>query len=242
MSGGAGPSGALGTLEALRGKVVVSCQAPPGHPFAELEMILALCRCAAEGGAAGLRVEGTEAVSASREATGLPVIGLRKVFGGPYNLTGGRPAITPELSDARALAVAGAEIVATEATVELHGDNISRHVRTVRKEIEPLLLADVSTLDEGLASHEAGADLVSTTLSGYTAQSAHVARPDLGLVRSLATRGVPTVAEGYLSSPERALAALDAGALFVVVGKAITDPLARTRAFVSITERAGAQA
>lgn len=242
MSSGNGPSEATGTLEALRGKLVVSCQAPPGHPFAELQMILALCRCAAQGGAAGLRVDGTAAVSAAREATGLPVIGLLKVFGGRYHLSGGRPAITPELADARALAAAGATIVAIEATVELHGDRLGRQVRAMRKEVEALVMADVSTLEEGLASYEAGADLVASTLSGYTAQSARGSGPDLELVRALATRGVPVVAEGNIASPEHVLAALEAGARFVVVGKAITDPLTRTRAFVSATEKAETQA
>lgn len=242
MSSGGRPTEATGTLEALKGKLVVSCQAPPGHPFAELQMILALCRCAAQGGAGGLRVDGSAAVRAAREATGLPVIGLHKVFGGRYRLSGGRPAITPELADARTLVLAGAEIVAIEATVELHGDNLGRHVRAVRKEVGALLMADVSTLEEGLASYEAGADLVASTLSGYTAQSARSGAPDLELVRALVTKGVPAVAEGNISSPDHVLAALEAGARFVVVGKAITDPLARTRAFVSATKKTETQA
>jgi N-acylglucosamine-6-phosphate 2-epimerase len=240
MSSGNRPTGGR-ALEVLKGKLVVSCQAPPGHPFAHPQMILALCRCAALGGASGLRVEGVEAVGAAHEETGLPVIGLRKVFGPPYRLSGGRPAITPELSDAKALAAAGAEIVAIEATAELHGDHVGRYVRAVRREIEAFVLADVSTLDEGLSAYEAGADLVASTLSGYTAQSARGNGPDLDLVRALASRNVPVVAEGNISLPEQVLAALEAGAHFVVVGKAITDPLVRTRAFVSAT-RARARA
>jgi N-acylglucosamine-6-phosphate 2-epimerase len=55
----------------------------------------------------------------------------------------------------------------------------------------------------------------------------------LTLIGALANKGVPTVAEGGITSPEQARAALEAGASFVVVGKAITDPLARTAAFVS---------
>jgi N-acylglucosamine-6-phosphate 2-epimerase len=241
MSASHSPGQARIAVNTLRGKVVVSCQASPGHPFADPDLILALCRCAALGGAGGLRVDGSDAVKAARQATGLTVIGLRKVFNGPYRLSGGRPAITPELTQAKEIAAAGADIVAIEATEELHGKDLFRHVRAVRREIEAYVMADISTLDEGLASYEAGAHLVASTLSGYTAQSAPRDGPDLELVRALANRGVPVVAEGNISTPEHAVAALDAGAYFVVVGKAITDPVARTQAFVSAAGRTGGQ-
>jgi N-acylglucosamine-6-phosphate 2-epimerase len=180
-----------------------------------------------------LRVEGTDGVRAARSAVDLPVIGLRKVWHGEYGLTGGRPAITPEVKDALALAVAGAEIVAVEATFELHRERAAEHLRVVRREVDALVMADISTLEEGLAAYDAGADLIATTLSGYTASSPVRHGPNLALVGELASKGVPTVAEGHITAPEQALAALEAGARFVVVGKAITDPLERTRAFVS---------
>ncbi len=232
MSGPA-PTGPRGVLAALQGQLVVSCQAAAGHPLADVGFIVALCRCAALGGAAGLRVEGTVNVQAARKATGLPVIGLRKIWGGAYALSDARPAITPTTEDALALEAAGADVVALEATEELHGEGTKRFVESVRRELRALIMADVSTLEEGLAAYEAGADVVGTTLSGYTAGSAGRLRPDLALVESLAARGVPTVAEGHIVSPAQARGALEAGALFVVVGKAITDPLSTTEAFVS---------
>jgi N-acylglucosamine-6-phosphate 2-epimerase len=221
-------------LERLRGKLVVSCQAPPGHPLADLNLIVALCRCAAEGGAAGLRVDGTDGVQAVRAAVDLPVIGLRKTWDGVHRLSGGRPAITPALGDAVALAAAGADIVALEATSELHQEHAAEHVEAVRREIVTPVMADVSTLDEGLAAYNAGADLVATTLSGYTSTSAVREGPDFALIGALVGNGVPTVAEGGITSPEQALAALEAGACFVVVGKGITDPMALTAQFVRV--------
>ena len=109
---GAGPD--VGVLAQLRGKLVVSCQAPPGHPLAPAEMIAALCRCSAEGGAAGVRVDGAPVVRAVAAATGLPVIGLEKAWGTGHGLSEGRPAITPTVGAAVSLASAGAAIVAVE--------------------------------------------------------------------------------------------------------------------------------
>jgi N-acylglucosamine-6-phosphate 2-epimerase len=94
-------------------------------------------------------------------------------------------------------------------------------------------MADVSTVAEGLAAYDAGADLVSTTLSGYTSDSVAMEGPDLQLVEELALRGVPTVAEGRIGSPQQARSALERGAMFVVVGRAITDPVFQTAAYVS---------
>ncbi len=115
----------------------------------------------------------------------------------------------------------------------MHGDRLAAHVRAVRAAVANLILADVSTLEEGLAAQAAGADLVGTTLSGYTADSPPRPGPDLALVEALATRGVRTVAEGRISTPGQGRAALDAGALFIVVGGAITDPRARTALFAA---------
>jgi N-acylglucosamine-6-phosphate 2-epimerase len=102
-------------------------------------------------------------------------------------------------------------------------------------------MADVSTLAEGVAAAGAGADLIATTLSGYTPDSAAADGPDLALVRDLAAGlpGVPVVAEGRYHRPDQVRAALDAGATAVVVGTAITDPVWITRSFARGTRRGG---
>ena len=228
----------VGVIEQLRGRLVVSCQAPPGHPLADVRSIVTLCECAERGGAAGVRVEGIEAVKAAKLAVAIPVIGLKKVWHPQWALAGGRPAITPSVEDAIGLVAAGADIVAVEVTNELRRLGLTRDLGLVKRAIDVPVLADVSARIEGVAAFAEGADLVGTTLSGYTPESELRPAPDLELVRDLVSRGIPTVAEGRISRPEDASTAIEAGAIFVVVGKAITDPLARTTAFVAaIAER-----
>jgi N-acylglucosamine-6-phosphate 2-epimerase len=87
------------------------------------------------------------------------------------------------------------------------------------------VMADISTLEEGLLAESLGADLISTTMSGYTPYSPKQEGPDLELVRQLAGKlSKPLVAEGRIWSPAEAEEALEAGAEYVVVGGAITRP------------------
>nr|WP_245557605.1 hypothetical protein [Deinococcus peraridilitoris] len=93
-------------------------------------------------------------------------------------------------------------------------------------------MADVSTLAEGLAASHAGADLIATTLSGYTPDSPKLAGPDFELIHTLVSQGVRPVAEGRIRTPNEARRALELGARAVVVGSAITRPDVVTRWFV----------
>ena len=71
---------------------------------------------------------------------------------------------------------------------------------------------------------------MASTLSGYTGPGPRPDGPDLELVAALAA-GVdcPVVAEGRYASPEQVRSAFAAGAFAVVVGTAITDPVALTQ-------------
>lgn len=71
-------------------------------------------------------------------------------------------------------------------------------------------MADVSTLAEGIAAAEAGADIVATTLSGYTPYSRQLETPDFELIAELAANvSVPIITEGRIATPEDARRALD---------------------------------
>ncbi len=217
-------------LAAIRGGLIVSCQARPGSPLRSPEIMAAMARAASIGGARGIRANTPEDVAAIRAAVGLPLIGLWK-----QDIRGFDVYITPTLAAAKAIAAAGADIVALDATLRPHPEGLDAGelIRAVKGALRVLVMADISTLEEGIAAARAGADIVSTTLSGYTPYSPQIKGPDLELVAALSRAvSVPVIAEGRISTPAEARRALDAGAYAVVVGTAITAPDAITARFV----------
>ena len=219
-------------LLALRGGLIVSCQALPHEPLFGAGIMARLARAAHIGGAVGLRANTPQDIAAIKAAVPeLPLIGLWKVsvagFDDVY--------ITPRLSDAAAVAEAGADIIALDATLRPHPEQTTADlIRAVKRGTGRLVMADISTLAEAIAAWEAGADIISTTLSGYTPYSPQSIGPDLELVRGISALGlpIPHVAEGRIATPDEARQALEAGAWAVVVGGAITRPAQITERFV----------
>jgi N-acylglucosamine-6-phosphate 2-epimerase len=219
------------TLETMRGGLVVSVQAPPGSPLASPETMSAIARAAELGGAAGIRAEGPADVRAIKRAVSVPVIGLlkRDVPGSPVR-------ITPDVRDARVVADAGADVVAVDATLRPRSNGMTTgdYIAALVGELEAPVLADVDSLEAGVAARDAGADAVATTLSGYTGDSPPPEGPDLELVERLVRElDCPVLAEGRYATPDDVHAALEAGAFAVVVGTAITDPVTLTRRFAA---------
>ncbi len=221
------------TLVRLRGGLVVSCQARPDNPLNGPMFMAAMALAAAQGGAVGLRINGPEDIRAVRGIVDLPIIGIDKR---PY---GNNPVvITPTFGEAKAVADAGAAILAIDATSRRRPDGmpLAALIARIHTELRLPILADVGDLTDGLAAAEAGADAVATTLSGYLDQATPPPdEPDLDLVEALAVRlRVPVIAEGRIKSPVQAKAALDRGAFAVVVGTAITNPREITRGYVRV--------
>jgi len=191
----------------------------------------AMARAAAQAGAAGIRANSPADIAAIRRAVSLPIIGLYKV-----NLKRSPAYITPTLARARQAAAAGADIVAVDATARPHveGGDGAGFVKLLKGALDVPILADISTFEEGIAAARAGADAVSTTLSGYTPYSRQAETWDEALVRSLsAALTIPVIAEGRIWQPEEARRALGAGAYAVVVGSAITRPQLIAARFVA---------
>jgi N-acylglucosamine-6-phosphate 2-epimerase len=223
------------SLEVLRGGLVVSVQAAPGTPLASPDTMSAIARAAELGGAAGIRAEGVADIRAIKNAVGVPVIGLikRDTPGSPVRITG-------SLEDARAVAAAGADVVAVDATPRARPDGMATQdfLAALAAELEAPLLGDVDSFESAVAARAAGADAVATTLSGYAGDGSAPAEPDLELVERLAGElDCPVLAEGRYSTPSDVAAAFDAGAFAVVVGTAITDPIALTRRLAAAAER-----
>ncbi len=218
-----------GLLNRLRGGLIVSCQALPDEPLHGAAIMARMAAAALEGGAVGIRANGPADIAAIKAAVTVPLIGLYKDGAeGVY--------ITPTLDHARAVAAAGADIVALDATGRPRPDGrtLAEVIAAVHDELARPVLADVSTVEEGLAAFAAGADVVATTLSGYTPYSQSRPGPDLDLLAELVSRlPVPVIAEGRIHTPEQAHAALQAGACAVVVGGAITRPQWITAQFVA---------
>lgn len=216
-------------LRRLRGGLVVSCQALPDEPLHGSHHMVAMADAALRGGAVGIRANGVADVAAISERFPVPLIGLWK--SGDAEVY-----ITPTARHALAVAYAGADIVAVDATARPRPDGcaFADTVAALREYTGALVLADVSTVDEGVHAVHDGADLVSTTLSGYTAHSPSADGPDVALVEGLARRlPVPVLAEGRIATPEQAVRVLDAGAFAVCVGSMITRPQLITAAFTT---------
>lgn len=219
--------------------LIVSCQAEEGSPFNEPVFIAAFARAAELGGAVGVRICGVENVAAVRRAVRLPIIGITKSV-----YPDGSILITPGQDDVEALQAAGADVVAMDATARRRstGWTGTETLGGAARAVSIPLMADVSTLEEGIAAAAAGAAWVGTTLSGYTPETASNDDdgPDFALVAALAAK-IPeaVIAEGRIWTPEEAAEAMRLGAHAVVVGTAITRPVEIVRRFVAALDAAG---
>jgi putative N-acetylmannosamine-6-phosphate epimerase len=218
-------------LRRMAGGLIVSCQARPDNPLHGPAHMAAMARAAEIGGASGLRMNGPDDIRAGRQVTALPIIGLFKRRHGDNPIE-----ITPTFLEAAAIAEAGADVIALDATGRSRPDGarLPDLIARIHDELHVPVLADCEGLGDGLAAEGAGADAVATTLAGYVAPlGPPPEEPDLALVETLAGRlRVPLVAEGRIKTPAQAREALARGAYAVVVGTAITNPREITRWYV----------
>lgn len=201
--------------EVLKNSLIVSCQPVPGGPMDSAEMVVGFALAALAAGATALRIESVDYLRAVRAATSAPIVGIVK-----RDLTDSEVRITPWLSDAEALADAGADIVAFDATARSRPASVVDLV-TLIKSRGKLTMADCSSIEDARAALAAGVDFVGTTLSGYVG-GPEPTEPDLGLISAMRALTPYVIAEGRIRTVEQAAAAVAAGAFAVVVGSAIT--------------------
>ncbi len=224
-------------FEQMKGKVIVSCQAVPGEPLyvEEKSIMYLMARAAKQAGTPVIRTSSIRDVTAIKEETGLPVIGLIKV-----QYDGFESYITPTMKEVDALVEAGSDVIALDCTNQKRGDgkSISEFITEVRRKYpDEILMADISTYEEGVNAWKLGVDIVGTTMSGYTPYSPKLDGPDYELVKKLSsTVDIPVIGEGRVHSPEQAVEMLNAGAYAVVVGGAITRPLEIAQRFIKAVE------
>ncbi|WP_129667469.1 N-acetylmannosamine-6-phosphate 2-epimerase [Phytoactinopolyspora endophytica] len=222
------------TLRAICSGLIVSCQARPGEPLAHPRIMTQLARAVVNGGASAVRAEGLENIRAVVQGIDVPVIGLRKVgHDGVY--------ITPTLDDAHQVADAGAHVVAIDGTRRPRPDGLTlqQTVQRLRKSRDVHVMADCGSLGDAEHAIDAGADLIGTTLAGYTGERPITTGPDLELLRQMVnlTTDVPVIAEGRYWTIDHVREAICIGADAVCVGSAITRPTLITRRFATATSR-----
>ncbi|MDM5359403.1 N-acetylmannosamine-6-phosphate 2-epimerase [Peribacillus sp. ACCC06369] len=218
-------------LESIKNGLIVSCQARRGWPMYGADIMGALSKAAEKGGAVGIRATGPENIKAIKKVTKLPVLGIHKQWIEECEVY-----ITPTYESAISIIEAGASIVALDGTQRKrpHGETVERIIGKIHSEHPNILvMADCATFEEGLIAEKFGADIISTTLCGYTEETKYVKEVDYDLIRKLSSAlKIPIIAEGHIHTKDHARKAIESGAFAVVVGTAITRPEIITKRFV----------
>ena len=220
-------------INRLKNKIIVSCQAMPNEPFYNEICMIAMMKSVIKGGAGALRVAGVRDVRNAKGLFDVPVIGITKPDVIPTNWKE-IVYITPSIKDVLDLIKAGADIIAFDGTKRPHQDCTVEEIIKYIHINKRLAMADISTLEEGIYAESAGADIISTTLSGYTQNSPiETDEPDFELLEKLVkTLTKPIVLEGRIWTPKHVQKAFELGAHCVVIGSAITRPQLITKRFV----------
>jgi N-acylglucosamine-6-phosphate 2-epimerase len=220
--------------DALSGGIIVSCQAVSEDPTYGTPFMVAFALAAKQGGAVGIRANSPEDVAAIKKATGLPIIGIwkRPCSDGLGHI------ITPTVEDARAVADAGAEIVAIDVTDRPRpgGLDAVTLIKRIHREVGTLVMADCYDVSQAVRAQDAGADIAASTLGIWPGLGPY--EPNLVLVRQMIEAvHIPVIAEGQYSDAEDVRRAFEAGVLAVVIGSAVTRPWLITRRFVEASPR-----
>ncbi len=209
-------------VDSVMGRVLISCQAGPESPLNSPHILAALAASAELGGAGGFRVDGPANVAAVRSVSDLPILGINKVMRDGFDVF-----ITATIADAWEVVEAGADIVALDGTMRPRpgGENLSEIIAELHGRDVPVM-ADIATAEEAAAAVAAGADIIATTLAGYTAETEALDHdgPAFELLRDIRDLPVPVFVEGRIWTREHLVQALSDGASAVIVGSAVTVP------------------
>lgn len=221
-------------IEIIRGQLIVSCQAEDGHALRDTHALTKIARACVDGGAPAIRCGGyggVEDISSVAQECNVPVFGLTKEGDtGVY--------ITPTKESVKAVIAAGAAVVCADATSRPRpdGSTFADLVEVAHAE-GSLIMADCATPEDIANAHEAGADLLSTTLAGYTPDREKTTGPDFDCLRegrTLVGEDAFLIGEGRFHTPADVAHGRLAGADAIIAGTAITDPGFITAQFASL--------
>lgn len=222
-------------FEAIKGKLVVSCQALPEEPLHSPFVMGKMAYAALQGGAAGIRANSVEDIREIKKQVDLPIIGIIKQV-----YEGSDVFITPTMKEIDLLYREGVDIIALDATkrVRPDGKTISEVFPEIRAQYkDQLFMADCSTYEEAKEAYALGFDCLGTTLSGYTAYTEGTSLPNMDMLERLVEDfPIPIIAEGGIWTPEELTSIFKLGVDSAVVGTAITRPMEITKRFVAAIE------
>ena len=220
-------------LSLIKDSVIISVQAMPNEPLYKEDCMRAMMQSVINGGAKTLRVAGERDVKLAK-SLGVNVIGITKPDKLPDNWKE-VVYITPTTNEVRQLLDAGADIIAFDGTSRKRPFNCTlSDIISLIKQNNRFAMADISTFEEGMLCAKLGADILSTTLSGYTTDSeSDTTEPDFDLLFKLVTHtNLPVILEGRIWEPSQVSKAFELGAFSVVIGSAVTRPQLITKRFI----------
>lgn len=224
-------------IDKLKNKLIVSVQAQGSEPLNKPEHLLAMSQSVINGGAGALRLCGVENIKYIKKNVSVPIIGLTKLEPTPINWLD-KVYITATLKELKELLKTGVEFIAIDGTKRTREDSSSlRDQINLIKDEGKIVIADISTFEEGANASELGADIISTTLSGYTKETRYKANigPDFDLLAELTEElSIPVIMEGRIWEAGDVKKAFEIGAHAVVIGSAITRPNLITKRFVGV--------
>ena len=227
-------------MNILKSGLIVSSQALDGNPLKKPEYLAVMAEAAEKGGAVAIRANGYDNILEMKKRVTVPILGLNKIQD-----KSGTTIITPNFEKAEEIARAGADVIALDATFRTSEikEDVATLISRIHNELHLPVLADISNAEEALYAEKVGADYISTTLAGYTKDKPYAPEdkynPDFELIEKIVKSGVkiPVIAEGRFWTPQDIVCAMKMGCYAIVIGKAITNPMAITEYFCQAIRR-----
>ena len=217
----------ISIIKRFKGSLIASCQPIPKGPLDTSAFVLASAKASIIGGARALRIEGFNNLKIIKKNIKIPVIGIKK-----RNIKNFPIIITPLLSDVERLSMLGADIIAFDATLRKRPVSIEKLISKIHS-CKKIAMADCSNMNDAMNAIEKGADILSTTLSGYTSKKLPPKNPDFKLLSQLIIKfKIPIIAEGRFNTPALYKKAINCGAHAVVVGTALNRIELITKSFL----------
>lgn len=219
-------------LKEVKGGLIVSCQALENEPLHSSYIMGRMAVAAKEGGAVGIRAQGVKDIQEIKRVVQLPVIGIIKrcYEDSEIYITASEKEVLELIEET------SCEMIALDCTDRKRPNNEKlKDLIDLIHSNNRLVMADISTYEEGVQAYKLGVDCISTTLSGYTKYSRQENGVDLELIKKLSSDlNIPIIAEGKIHATEDLKKVYENGAYSAVVGGAITRPQEITKRFVNV--------